>query len=155
MNQLKKLINRVIFLVVCAALVILLVFWMGKGPGNGPGSGPGNGSGSGQVLQSQISPGQKTDTPDVLPPAEPPPLEPIKIVKIFLGRKGVSKDRITWHDIHEFADFIRQLQKEEVKEVHFTLLPDSIERYEKKWSEELKKANMRSYISTDGIHGEW
>ena len=156
MNQLKKLIDRVIFLVVSVALVILFVFWKGcdmKGPGPGGGQPIGKPGTTGMStdmdsseqksnvaeLHEQKSSVSNTDT------------EPTPIAKLFLGGKGkgISEDRVNWHDIGEFADFIKQLQDRGVKEVHYTLLPDSIERYEERWAEELKKANMRSYINTD------
>ena len=151
MNKLKNLIDRAIFFLLSVALVILLIFWKGcdmKGPGDGqPGSQPSNSQQQG-TIQGQDTPEQKSTDPDVQPQSgmsEPSS----KIVKLFLGRKGVSEDRVNWHDLADFADYIKQLQDKGIAEVNYTLLPDSIERYEERWAEELKKANMRSYINTD------
>ena len=77
------------------------------------------------------------------------PESPTHVIKLFLGRKGVTEDQQTWYDIGEFATFIKDLQEKGVEEVHYMLLPDGIERYEERWAQELKKANMRSYIGTD------
>ena len=146
MNKLKNLIDRAIFLVISITLLILFVFWRGcdmKGPGNGP---PAKSSKQ-EATSDADSAKLKSAVPDIQAPTEPS--APSNVAKLYLGRKGVSEDQVTWHDMGEFAGFIKQLQGRGIKEVQYTLLPDSIERYEEKWAEELKKANMRSYIATD------
>ena len=154
MNKLKNMIDRTIFFVVSVTLVFLLVFWkgcdmkMGVGPGIGQ---PGNTQqhtsiqdGDALVQKSTSSVVQQSD--DLSASSEPS-----NVVKLFLGRKGISEDQVTWHDMGDFTGYIMQLQDKGIKEVHYTLLPDSIERYEERWADELKKANMRSYIQTDGM----
>ncbi|MCL2622618.1 MAG: hypothetical protein FWD31_03035 [Planctomycetaceae bacterium] len=152
MNKLKNLIDRAIFLVISVALVILLVFWKGCDMKMGGGV-PGNGH-PGNMLNHEMPPvpdasKEKPVAPDMQVPSEPS--AQANIVKLVLGRKGVSEDQATWHDIDDFSGYVKQLQDKGVKEVHYALLPDSIERYEERWAEELKKANMRSYIQTDGM----
>ena len=147
MNQLKKLIDRAIFLVLCVVMIALFVFWKGcdmKGPGKGQPDGKTDTHQLQEGATDLGSPEQKSNISDVTPPSESS-----NVVKLFLGRKGVSENQATWYDIGEFAGFIKQLQDRGVKEVHYSLLPDSIERYEERWAEELKKANLRSYINSD------
>ena len=70
-------------------------------------------------------------------------------IKLYLGDRGVTEDQATWYDADQFADYIRQLQEKGVKEVKYSLLPDSIERLEKQWDAALKNANMKNYIEPD------
>ena len=72
-----------------------------------------------------------------------------KVAKLYLGRQGVSADRVTWHEADQFADYVRQLQESGVKEVQYSLMPDSIERIEKQWETALKNANMKNYVEAD------
>ena len=156
MNQLKKLYDRVVFILLCVVLIVLFAFWkggcnMGNGPGIGlPGGQPGGHAKPGEPSEG----GQGQPTQDPAPQAQQPGIpgtgtDSASIANLFLGRKGVSEDKTTWHDIDEFADFIKQLQEKGVKGVQYTLLDDSIERYEERWTEELKKANMQGFINTD------
>ena len=154
MNTLKKLIDRVVFVVVSVALVILLVFWrgcdlkMGIGPGKGqPANTQQHTSTYDEDMPEQKSSFSNVQQIDEMSASSEQP----NVVKLFLGRKGISEDQTNWHDMGDFANYIKQLQDKGIKEVHYTLLPDSIERYEEKWADELKKANMRSYIQTDGM----
>ena len=144
MNNLRKLIDKIIFALLCMILLVIFIFWKGLGLKQG---GPGDHTGQtirdvseSDTKNTQSDPnsvGQKSSIDQVLPLAEPP-----KVAKLFLGRRGVSEDQEVWRDIEYFADFIQQLKDRGIKEVHYTLLSDSIERYEEKWKEELKKAKM-------------
>ena len=152
MNRLKNLIDRVVFVVVSFVVLILLVFWRGCDMKIGGDPGTGQPDSTIQATDTPQDPDavvKESNDPDEQQPSEP--TEPSPVVKLFLGRKGVSEDQATWYDMADFAGYIKQLQDKGVKEVHYTLLDDSIERYEERWAEELKKANMRSYIQTDGM----
>jgi len=156
-----KLIDRLIFLVICVVLLTLLVLWKGcdmKGGGLGiglPGGQPGGHLGGQQESQANGQPDDQAKQHDQLASVSKPQeqkntslvaaTDSVPIAKLFLGDKGITEDLITWHDMDEFADYIKQLQEKGIKEVHYTLLPDSIPRYEESWEAELKKANMRSY----------
>ena len=138
----KKLTDRVIFLILCVVILTLFVLWKGCDLKMGtPGLGlPGGGQGQGWAPNgtTQENKDDSSDTQLVTPS-----------IKLYLGRQGISEDQVTWHDMDQFADYIKQLQEKGIKEVRYTLLPDSIERYEKKWEEELKKANLRSYTENN------
>ena len=141
MSKKSDLKDKIVFVVLGVSLLLLLSFWKGYQLTTGTGVNSSQEqqnkeladfqSKESEVRKSNISP---TKTPD------------LPIAKLFLGRLGISEDQITWHDVEQFGAFIKQLQQNGVKEVHYTLLPDSIERYEEKWAEELKQANMRSYV---------
>lgn len=131
--------DKVVFVILGVALVLLFLAWKGFQLSTGTGD---RQTDLPTPLQNAENAKQNSDVPEQETSSLP-------VAKLFLGRRGVSEDQITWHGEEEFVDFIRQLQEKGVKEVHYTLLPDSIERYEEKWSRELKQANMRSYIETD------
>jgi hypothetical protein len=136
--------DKIVFVVLGVSLLLLLSLW------NGYKLMTGTSGNSSQDQQKESVAERQNDKNTVqksnISPAKPPNFP---IAKLFLGRRGVSEDQITWYDVEQFGAFIKQLQKKGVKEVHYTLLPDSIERYEEKWAEELKQANMRSYIEAD------
>ncbi len=138
--------DKLVFVVMCAILIAAFLGWKGcdmkfGGLGNGR---PNNN----QRLEKQDK-DRETDAGEENPEEVRENRPAVSVVKLYLGRRGVSADRITWYDADRFAGYIRQLKENGIREVHYTLLPDSIERYEEKWAEELKKANMRSYIETD------
>jgi len=159
LRKLRNLVDKAFFILLCVVLLALLVlykswdFKFGAGPGNGddPGNGQQNVDSQNQVsLQTSDSQEQKSTATSLQSS------ETSKIAKLFLGRRGVSDDRNVWHDADQFTDFIHQLKEKGIKEVHYVLLPDSIERYEEKWKEELKKAKLtyaelQNDIETDGI----
>lgn len=136
--------DKVVFIILGVILLLIFLGWKGFDLLNGTGDPESEAFRQEMVeqIESLENSAQKSSSPD----AE---AEKLPIVKLFLGRRGVSEDQITWHDVEEFDDYIRQLQEKGVKEVHYTLLPDSIERLEEKWDDELKQANMRSYIEAD------
>jgi hypothetical protein len=116
-----------------------------KGPGDGSGR---TGTGVNRIdpdqqqdaTQNPNSQGQESKSPQATLPSEPP-----KMVKVFVGRQGVSEDQVTWFDGDQegqFAEFLQQLKDKGIKEVHYLLLPDSIERFEEMWKEELIKAKL-------------
>ena len=158
-RKLRNLFDKAFFFLLCVVLLALFItikscdLKFGVGPGNGTGTENGQlsvdstndnqNNGKQQNLDSQEQKSTAT-------PVQPSP-EPSKIAKLFLGRQGISEDLENWHDVDQFVDFITKLKAQGIREVQYTLLDDSIERYEEKWAEELKKANMRSYIETDGI----
>jgi len=157
LREIRKLSDRIFFFLLCVVLLILFLLIKGlefKGPGHGTGLGPGHGQSS--ILQPNDSQKeaaqQNRNSPEQNPTAIPVQTssEPPNVARLFLGRQGISEDQETWHVADQFADFIKQLQARGVKAVYYTLLDNSIERYEEKWAEELKKANMRSYIEADG-----
>jgi len=150
MSKLRKLSDKAFFILLCVVLLTLFVFfksWNFKF-GGGPGIGTGPGTGNGQQSDDPQKQGsyQSPDSPEQKSPRTPsqPSPGPSKIARLYLGRQGVSEDQVKWYDMEQFADFIRQLKDKGIKEVYYTLLEDSIERYEEKWREELKKAKMTS-----------
>jgi hypothetical protein len=153
MDKFKRFIKKVRFTALCLALLLLFLliktwdFKFGDGPGIGPiNIDSQNDNQDLETLQPQNLQEQKSNENVAQSPSDPP-----KVAKLYLGRQGVSDNQTAWYDIDEFADFIKQLKDNGIREVQYTLLPDSIERYEKKWAEELGKANMRGYIETDGV----
>ena len=136
--------DKIVFVVLGVTLLLLFSLWKGYQLKTGSGSKSTQEQQNNELteLQTKVNTAQRSN----ISPAETPDLP---ITKLFLGRRGVSEDQITWHDVEQFGAFIKQLQKKGIKEVHYTLLPDSIERHEEKWTKELKQANMRSYIETD------
>lgn len=71
------------------------------------------------------------------------------VLKVYLGKRGVSEDLATWYGEDQFAEFIKACQDKGFKEIQYKLIPDSIERIEKRWSDELKNAGMKSYVEAD------
>jgi len=133
--------DKIVFVILGVTLLLLLSLWKGYQLTTDTGGGLAQNQQNKEFAEfkSKENATQKSN----VSPNEVPNLP---VAKLFLGRRGVSEDQITWHDVEQFGAFIKQLQQKGVREVHYTLLPDSIERYEEKWAEELKQANMRSYI---------
>ena len=151
MSKLRNLSDKAFFVFICVVLLVLFSFFKGWnikfGGGSGDGSFGVHGQNGNQYPHQEQSPdSQEQNSATTVTQSSP---EPPKIAKLFLGRRGVSDDQVTWHDAAQFADFIKQLKSQGIREVQYTLLPDSIERYEEKWVEELKKANIRGYIEAD------
>jgi len=133
--------DKIVFVVLGVTLLLLLSLWKGYQLTTDTG---GNSAQEQQNKElTDFLNKEKTTQKSNVSPTETPDLP---IAKLFLGRRGISEDQITWYDVEQFGAFIKQLQQKGIKEVHYTLLPDSIERYEGKWAEELKQANMRSYV---------
>jgi len=141
MNKLKNLIDKGVFVVLCVVLLAIFMIWKGIGLKQG---GPGDGTGQTTSEVSQPDTQQDPDSEDQNSMAAQvtPSTELLKVAKLFLDKQGVSEDQVKWYDGDHFADFIQKLKDNGIKEVHCTLLPESIERYENKWKEELKKAKM-------------
>jgi hypothetical protein len=144
----KKLSDRVkdkvVFVAMCIVLIALFLGWKSCGLPSG------NGGGGMSQQGMPLLPDSAKSLPKS-PEAEQENTGETKetVVKLYLGRRGVSADQITWYDADQFASYIKQLKEKHVREVHYTLLPDSIERLEKRWDAELKKANMKNYIEAD------
>jgi len=159
-KRLRNLFDQAFFVLLCLVLLALFIIvksWdlkFGVGPENGAGPVSGQPSVDNQHPESQQSPDLHERNSTATSVQSLP--KPSNIVKLFLGRRGVSDDKIVWHDADQFADFIKQLKDQGIKEVHYLLLPDSIERYEEKWKEELKKAKLiyaelQNDIETDRV----
>ena len=153
MSKLKNLSDRIFFILLCVVLLGLFLMYKscdlkyGDDQGNGwPAIGNPNDNQNDETDQNTDSQEKKSPLTDLQPSSGLS-----KIAKLFLGRQGISDDQVSWYDADQFADLIQQLKDRGIREVQYTLLPDSIERYEEKWAEELKKANMRSYIETDTV----
>ena len=150
LRELRKLFDKIFFILLCVVLLALFImlkcwdFKFGLGPGNGTGTGNGQQSFDNRVNNQNGDMQQNPDSPEQKPTATPtqPSPKPSNIVKLFLGRQGVSEDKTNWRDADQFSGFLQQLKGKGVKEVYYVLLPDSIERYEEKWKEELKKAKL-------------
>jgi hypothetical protein len=133
--------DKIVFVVLGVSLLLLLSLWKGYQLKTGDGENTAQ-----EQQDKELADFQNHENKPQKSNASPANTPDLPVAKLFLGRRGVSEDQITWHDVEQFGAFIKQLQKKGVKEVHYTLLPDSIERYEEKWAEELKQANIRSYV---------
>ena len=158
-RKLRNLFDKAFFVLLCVVLLALFIMIkscdlkFGVGPGNGDGTDNGqskiDSSNDNQNEVTQQSSDSQKQVSTVTPTQSPS--EPSKIAKLFLGKRGISEDQDTWYDADQFADFISRLKAHGIREVQYTELGDSIPSLEKRWAEELKKANMRSYIETDGV----
>lgn len=134
----KKFIIFVLLMVI-AILLLVIAFHIGRGV-RLANQGQGDGQHHIQMVNAENHPEEDVNNKQQLP---------LSVVKVYLGKRGVSDDLANWHDEDKFAEFIQSCQDKGYKEIQYKLMPDSIERLEKRWSEELKKANMKNYVEAD------